>query len=107
MEMKVYKRGLEPKGCLYVGRGSAWGNPFRIGIDGTRAEVISKFRTYALQRLAREKDWLVPLVGRNLVCHCAPMPCHGDIIIELINDILIRTTPHQGDGAVLNMKEGD
>lgn len=107
MEMKVYKRGLEPKGCLYVGRGSVWGNPFRIGIDGTRAEVISKFRTYALQRLAREKDWLVPLVGRDLVCHCAPMPCHGDIIIELINDILIRTTPHQGDGAVLNMKEGD
>jgi hypothetical protein len=35
--MRVYKRGSEPKGCTYVGRGSQWGNPFRIGIDGTRA----------------------------------------------------------------------
>ena len=54
--MKVYKRGSEPKGCLYVGRGSNWGNPYRIGYDGTRAEVIQKFRLYAIQRLAKEKE---------------------------------------------------
>jgi hypothetical protein len=87
--MKVYKRGSEPKGCLYVGRGSDWGNPFRIGYDGTRTEVINKFRTYALQRLVREKDWLVPLVDRDLVCHCAPKACHADVIIELIRDLRI------------------
>ena len=84
--MRVYKRGSEPKGCVYVGRGSDWGNPFRIGYDGTRAEVINKFRTYALQRLVRDRNWLIPLKGRDLVCHCAPKPCHADVIIELLND---------------------
>ena len=32
---------------IYVGRPSKWGNPFRIGKDGTREEVIKK-RNYAL-----------------------------------------------------------
>lgn len=83
--MNVYKKGNAPIGSVYIGRGSSWGNPFRIGIDGTRAEVIHKFRLYAIQKLAKEKDWLVPLVGKDLVCYCAPMPCHGNVIIELIN----------------------
>jgi hypothetical protein len=83
--MKVYKKGDAPFGAVYIGRGSSWGNPFKIGIDGTRAEVISKFRLYAIQRLLKEKDWLVPLSGKDLVCYCAPKPCHGDVIIELIN----------------------
>lgn len=83
--MKVYKKGNEPKGSIYVGRGSAWGNPFKIGNDGTRAEVISKFRLYAIQKLLRDKDWLMPLKDKDLVCYCAPKPCHADVIIELIN----------------------
>lgn len=87
--MKVYKKGNAPIGAVYIGRGSSWGNPFRIGYDGTRAEVIQKFRLYATQRLIKERDWLVPLVGKDLVCYCAPMPCHGNVIIELINDLRI------------------
>lgn len=29
---------------VYVGRGTKWGNPFEIGKDGTRLEVIEKYR---------------------------------------------------------------
>ena len=29
-------------GAIYIGRGSKWGNPFRIGVDGDRAAVIAK-----------------------------------------------------------------
>ena len=29
-------------GAIYIGRGSKWGNPFRIGVDGDRATVIAK-----------------------------------------------------------------
>ncbi len=27
---------------VYIGRGSKWGNPFHIGKDGNRKEVIDK-----------------------------------------------------------------
>lgn len=30
-----------PAGAVYIGRGSKWGNPFRIGHDGDRATVIA------------------------------------------------------------------
>ena len=29
---------------VYIGRGSPFGNPFKIGIDGTRLEVIEKYK---------------------------------------------------------------
>lgn len=32
-----------PAGAVYIGRGSKWGNPFRIGRDGDRAAVIAKY----------------------------------------------------------------
>ena len=32
-----------PAGAVYIGRGSKWGNPFRIGPDGDRAAVIAKY----------------------------------------------------------------
>ena len=35
------KSGI-PAGAVYIGRGSKWGNPFRIGPDGDRARVIAK-----------------------------------------------------------------
>lgn len=31
---------------VYVGRGSKWGNPFVIGRDGTRKEVIELYRQW-------------------------------------------------------------
>lgn len=46
--MKVlnkYHAGI-PKGAVYIGRGSPWGNPFIIGKDGTRDEVIAKYEAY-------------------------------------------------------------
>jgi len=33
---------------IFIGRGSPWGNPFHIGRDGTRAEVIEKYRQWLL-----------------------------------------------------------
>jgi len=31
---------------VYIGRPSKWGNPFVIGRDGSRADVIAKYRTW-------------------------------------------------------------
>jgi len=35
-----------PAGAVYIGRGSPWGNPFVIGRDGNRAEVIAKYEAW-------------------------------------------------------------
>lgn len=61
--------------CVYVGRGSEWGNPFILDKDGTRDEVCDKYDWY-LDR----KPSLDPanLKGCVLVCYCYPNRCHGD-----------------------------
>ena len=35
---------------VYIGRGSKWGNPFIIGRDGNRKEVIDKYREYIINK---------------------------------------------------------
>lgn len=75
----------ESNGCVYIGRGSKWGNPYRIGKDGTRLEVIAKYEAYIRER----EDLLFSLpelVGEKLGCYCKPKPCHGDILVKLIRE---------------------
>ena len=59
-----------------------WANPFRIGSDGNRTEVIEKFQKHLLGKpelLAR----LPELAGMRLLCHCGlHEPCHGDVLIS-------------------------
>lgn len=69
-----------PAGAVYVGRGSPWGNPFHIGPDGGRAEVIEKFRIEVLPNLDVSQ-----LRGKDLVCFCAPKSCHADLLLEKAN----------------------
>ena len=72
-----------PKGAVYVGRGTPYGNPYRIGVDGTRTEVIEKFRVYAIDRLNQNPNWLYDLRGKDLICHCVPEVCHANVLMEL------------------------
>lgn len=67
---------------IYIGRPSKWGNPFVIGKDGTRQEVLEKYRKYILNKPELLKD-LHELKGKTLGCYCKPFPCHGDILEEL------------------------
>lgn len=67
---------------VYIGRPSIWGNPYEIGKDGTRSEVIEKYREYLLGNV--ELMYLLPgMRGKILGCWCAPEACHGDVIAEL------------------------
>jgi hypothetical protein len=70
--------------CVYVGRPSKWGNPFVIGRDGSRDEVIAKYRAWIVQQPALMTA-LHELRGKGLVCWCAPERCHADVLIELAN----------------------
>ena len=68
---------------VYIGRGSKWGNPFRIGVHGSREEVIKKYRDYLLGKPELLRS-LEELRGKVLGCYCRPMPCHGDVLVELL-----------------------
>ena len=81
MEIKVVNIRNE-KADVYIGRGSKWGNPFRIGADGTRADVIRKYRDYILKRQDLLNS-LGELIGKRLGCYCAPLACHGDVLKDL------------------------
>lgn len=72
---------------IYIGRGSKWGNPFSIGKDGTREEVIEKYRLYLWDQIKTgevTKEDLRKLSGNTLGCFCKPKACHGDILISAI-----------------------
>jgi len=71
----------------YIGRPSALGNPFVIGRDGTRAEVIAKFKAYALKTPSVLQAIQALPEQSILGCWCSPQACHGDVIIELWNKI--------------------
>lgn len=74
---------------IYIGRGQGgeqtfWGNPFIIGKDGTREEVIAKYRTYIMGSEEHMKR-ISELEGKILGCWCFPAACHGDVLVDLAN----------------------
>ena len=73
-----------PSGAVYIGRPTKWGNPFVEGTDGTREEVIAKFRAHAIAT-GLWKDAMRELKGKHLVCWCAPLACHGDVLLAFAN----------------------
>jgi hypothetical protein len=84
-----------PSNAVYIGRrtgrlaGSKWGNPFVIDKpnkprDGTRAEVIAKYREWICDQ-PELMTALPELRGKDLVCWCAPDPCHGHVLLVLAN----------------------
>jgi Domain of unknown function (DUF4326) len=69
---------------VYVGRPTKWGNPFVIGKDGARADVIAKYHAWIVQQPALMSA-LDELRGKDLACWCAPDACHADVLIALAN----------------------
>lgn len=77
---------LLPADVVRVDRGSPWGNPHVLAKHerpGDRAAVIAAFARYAVAKLRQEPDWLEPLAGKRLACHCAPKRCHAEVLAEL------------------------
>ena len=85
MECKVVNLRKE-KYDVYIGRGSKWGNRFVIGKDGDREEVVGKYKEWLLQNKELLGS-LHELKGKVLGCFCKPNACHGDILVELVNEL--------------------
>jgi hypothetical protein len=69
-----------PADAVYVGRGTPWGNPFKIGVHGSRAQVVYRFKMEVLPSLDVSE-----LRGKDLVCHCVPEDCHANYLLEKAN----------------------
>lgn len=87
-----------PAGAIYVGRPSKWGNPFRLndpllyGLpkEEKRRLVINEYRKWLQGESCLVKEFGEPpslseLTAKDLVCWCAPLPCHADVLLELAN----------------------
>eukprot|EP00054_Salpingoeca_dolichothecata_P029262 m.229351 g.229351 ORF g.229351 m.229351 type:complete len:145 (-) comp26439_c0_seq2:215-649(-) len=78
---------------VYIGRQNHLGgwnlpqspfhNPFSAKFSSSRDARIAKFREYILTQPALLSQ-LPTLHGKVLGCWCAPLPCHGDVLIELL-----------------------
>jgi 23S rRNA U2552 (ribose-2'-O)-methylase RlmE/FtsJ len=73
---------------------SIWANPYTIDkpdpfIKGskdllTREDVLKKYRVYIKEKIYNKELDLSTLRGKTLGCWCKPQPCHGDILVELL-----------------------
>jgi len=73
-----------PPGAYYCGRPGPLGNPFVIGRDGTRDDVVDKFDAW-VQTQPKLIAIIATLEGRDLVCWCAPLRCHCEPVRRLAN----------------------
>jgi len=89
MKVRVVNGGRFVPQAVYVGRPTRWGNPFRVREAGSHAEAVRRYEAYFRERLKHPKfrEALEALYGRlrrtgtlTLSCHCAPRPCHGEVI---------------------------
>jgi len=88
------------RGVVFVGKGehkkrfptkdSLFANPFKVGKDGNRKEVLQKYKEYLHQQLEEDKithEDIKSLKDKNLGCWCHPEECHGDVLLEIIQNL--------------------
>lgn len=108
IQRKRTKGWRMPAGAVYVGRGTQWGNPWRVGETvaietptGRGRDVLHRVfditpdLAAALYRIAFTPDQdaiIAELAGRDLACWCPledengnRFPCHADVLLEIAN----------------------
>jgi hypothetical protein len=97
---------MKDKNNIYIGRAgvvfingirfpkedSLFANKFKIGKDGTREEVIKKYKDWIKAKILTVQTFrneLLSLKDKTLGCWCKPESCHGDVLIQLIEKYTI------------------
>jgi hypothetical protein len=73
-------------------RASIFANPFRVGRDAASSEeVLELYEAHLRRKLAEDPRLrldLLDLDGKSLGCWCAPDPCHGHVLLRLIDEVV-------------------
>lgn len=99
IQRKRVKGWRMPDGAVYVGRGSRWGNPWRVSEHVAPKVAVEGFRRAVgrggYQMDPDDREWHpMPtpeairdaLAGKDLACWCPlDQPCHADVLLELAN----------------------
>lgn len=74
-------------GYVYIGRGTEWGNPYKVIPHGkyTREEAITMYEAY-IKTQPQLLALLPTLKGKTLGCYCYPLACHGDTLVKLLTE---------------------
>lgn len=103
IQRKRTKGWRMPENTVYVGRGSRFGNPYRVGDDNEVGHLTQQEAVDAFENLVHwvneggtttdEHDCLLfenivrELRGKNLACWCKENePCHADILLAMANE---------------------
>lgn len=93
--MTIYNRRTDdiPSGAIYIGRGSKWGNRYShirsdLAVERvkTREEAVEKHFLWLKKQLKEGKislEVMASLDGKDLVCFCRPLKCHGETLEKL------------------------
>ncbi|MCC6742846.1 MAG: DUF4326 domain-containing protein [Acidobacteria bacterium] len=77
----------------YVGRPSPLGNPFAMRDESQRDGVVDAYAQWLQERMQEngpqraEIERLAASLDGTLVCWCAPLRCHADVISEWIERV--------------------
>lgn len=90
---------------VYVGRPTVLGNPFVIGRDGSRADVLQKYRRWLWSAMQSRNETVLAEFRRLaeqaaagdvvLSCWCSPAPCHAEILRAAIGWLQTKTGEQQ------------
>lgn len=72
---------------VYCGRGTPLGNRFG-GKGKSRMGSIARYREWFQNRVDSDpafRAYVLSLTGKRLGCHCKPLPCHVDVVVEWIS----------------------
>jgi len=91
--INVKNTRIKRDNVIYIGRKNAtwnlpeskWANPYAMTSEGDRDMVIELYEKY-LRGTPYLWDSLEELDGKTLACWCHPKKCHGDVIIECLNE---------------------
>lgn len=109
--MKVIRLDSAPEGWVfdtgyvYIGRTfhhprqlSVWGNPYKRGarchrcgeVHITGGSTLACYGQFLIESLREDqeiREAFFGLWGKTLVCHCAPNPCHGDVMSKMLEKL--------------------
>lgn len=80
---------------VYIGRprfGSDgyFGNPYAMKYESERSAVIRDFERWSRARIESDPEYrerVKALHGKRLFCFCVPLPCHGDVLSRIAEEL--------------------